>query len=281
RNEANISRFFRLFPLIGKETEGLDKYSKFVCGIIAGKSQANLAEIAIGPNFYGYALLKLYENIATIISQHQPVVKTHYGPGKMIRVIERLQEECDKQSRIILDTFYDEKQVHRKVSDIKMYNAAPKKPLGPQRPGQSREVDSTPDPRELDVVLNELAMISARTHLYYRFMEASARSEIEEMGENKENNTLAEKDANNYDPIEIIKNSGLAKQAKSLMADFLVMEEYFFRKAIEKAMKIDKYEEGSVISSCVGDVFYILKECLIRVVSTSDIECLTSMVNLV
>jgi len=44
RSESEISRFFRLFPLIGRETEGLDKYSNFVCGIIAGRSQTNLAE---------------------------------------------------------------------------------------------------------------------------------------------------------------------------------------------------------------------------------------------
>ncbi|RHZ45766.1 hypothetical protein Glove_655g9 [Diversispora epigaea] len=44
--------------------------------------------------FYG---LKLHENIATIICQHQLVVEAHYGPDKMIRVIERHQEECDRQ----------------------------------------------------------------------------------------------------------------------------------------------------------------------------------------
>ncbi len=44
-------------------------------------------------------------------------------------------------------------------------------------------------------------------------------------------------------------------------------------------MKIDKYEEGSTTSSCVEDVFYILKECLTRAVTTSDIECLSSMIN--
>ncbi|CAG8506943.1 12821_t:CDS:2, partial [Acaulospora colombiana] len=106
-------------------------------------------------------------------------------------------------------------------------------------------------------------------------------SEIEEMrASNGTDVSLIEKDADNYDPTEITKSSGLVKQTKSLMADFLVMEEYFLKKAIEKAIKIDKYEEGNVVSSCVGDVFYILKECLIRVVSTSDIECLTSVVNL-
>ncbi|CAG8626693.1 46549_t:CDS:10 [Gigaspora margarita] len=282
RDENGISRFFKLFPLIGKELEGLDKYSKFVCGIIAGKSHANLAEIAVDPNFYGYAALKLFENIATIIDQHQPVVEAHYGPGKMIRVIERLQEECDKQSRIILDTFRDERQIHRKVADIKIYNNTSKKPLGPQRSGQSREIDNAPDPRELDVVLTELAMISAKAHLYYRFIEARANSEVEAMKASRRTDvSLIENDGNSYVPTSITRDSELSKQVKSLMADFLVMEEYFFRKAIEKAMIIDDYEEGSTTSSCVGDVFYILKECLTRALSTSDIECLTSMVNLV
>ncbi|CAI2173654.1 2334_t:CDS:10 [Funneliformis geosporum] len=281
RDQENISRFFKLFPLIGKETEGLDKYSKFVCGIIAGKSQANLAEIAVGTNFYGNALTKLFENIALIIDQHQSAVETHYGPGKMIRVVERLQEECDKQSRIILNTFYDERQIQRKVLDIQIYNDTPKKASSSQRSGQSREFDNIPDPRELDVALSELAMISARTHLYYRFMESRAKLEVKAMQVNGTDVSLLEKDADKYDASVIIKTSGLSKQIKMLMKDFIVLEEYFFRKAIEKAMKIDNYEEGSTSSSCVEDVFYILKECLSRAVTTSDVDCLTSIVNLV
>ncbi|GBC08772.1 hypothetical protein RclHR1_08370009 [Rhizophagus clarus] len=281
RDQENISRFFKLFPLIGKETEGLDKYSKFVCGIIAGKSQANLAEIAIGTNFYGNVLTKLFENIALIIDQHQSAVETHYGPGKMIRVIERLQEECDKQSQIILDTFCDERQIQRKLLDIQTHYNTHKKFSGLQKPGQLKEVDIIPDPRELDVILSELAMISARTHLYYRFLESRTKLEVEAMQVNGTDVSLLEKDANKYDSSVIIKNSGLLKQVKSLMNDFVDIEEYFLKKAIEKAMRIDKYEEGGTSSSCVEDVFYILKECLTRTVMTSDMECLTSMVNLV
>ncbi|CAG8440164.1 20669_t:CDS:10 [Rhizophagus irregularis] len=281
RDQENISRFFKLFPLIGKETEGLDKYSKFVCGIIAGKSQANLAEMAIGTNFYGNVLTKLFENIAHIIDQHQSAVETHYGPGKMIRVIERLQEECDKQSQIILDTFFDERQIQRKLLDIQTHYNTQKRFSGLQKPGQLKEVDIIPDPRELDVILSELAMISARTHLYYRFLESRTKLEVEAMQVNGTDVSLLEKDANKYDSSVIIKNSGLLKQVKSLMNDFVVIEEYFLKKSIEKAMRIDKYEEGSTSSSCVEDVFYILKECLTRTVMTSDMECLTSMVNLV
>ena len=51
---------------------------------------------------------------------------------------------------------------------------------------------------------------------------------------NKTDVSLIEKDANKYNESVIIKTSGLSKQMKSLMNDFIIMEEYFLRKAIEK-----------------------------------------------
>jgi len=50
-----------------------------------------------------------------IIDQHQPVVEKYYGPGKMLRVIQRLQEESDNRSQKILDAFEEERQISRKV----------------------------------------------------------------------------------------------------------------------------------------------------------------------
>jgi hypothetical protein len=44
KDEERITRFFRLFPLIGKEMEGLDVYGRFVCGIIAGRSRAAMTQ---------------------------------------------------------------------------------------------------------------------------------------------------------------------------------------------------------------------------------------------
>ena len=44
KDEERITRFFRLFPLIGKENEGLDVYGRFVCGIIAGRSRAAMTQ---------------------------------------------------------------------------------------------------------------------------------------------------------------------------------------------------------------------------------------------
>jgi len=40
QSEEDITRYFKLFPLLGEEQVGLDKYSKFVCAIVSGKAQA-------------------------------------------------------------------------------------------------------------------------------------------------------------------------------------------------------------------------------------------------
>jgi hypothetical protein len=64
--------------------------------------------------------------------------------------------------------------------------------------------------------------------------------EVEAMQVNKTDVSLLEKDANKYDASVIIKTSGLSKHVKSLMNDFIVMEEYFLRRAIEKVNLIFK-----------------------------------------
>ena len=126
KDEERITRFFRLFPLIGKETEGLDIYGRFVCGIIAGRSRAAMTQctryftdcLIIAANssmFFANTLTALFENIARIVETHTTIVDRFYGTGKMVRVIQRLQGECDRQGGIILDSLWDERNIQRKV----------------------------------------------------------------------------------------------------------------------------------------------------------------------
>jgi conserved oligomeric Golgi complex subunit 4 len=126
KDEERITRFFRLFPLIGKEIEGLDVYGRFVCGIIAGRSRAamtqcndlNVLALKLASSnamFYATTLTGLFENIARIVETHTSIVDKFYGTGKMVRVIQRLQGECDRQGGIILDSLWDERNLQRKV----------------------------------------------------------------------------------------------------------------------------------------------------------------------
>ncbi|CAG8175651.1 unnamed protein product [Penicillium nalgiovense] len=185
---AKITRFFKLFPLIGRSEVGLDVYGRYVCQGVAAKARANLNGATAGAQtkdgfFYANALTKLFEHIAQIIDGHGGLVEHHYGPRKMGRVIERLQVEADVQGGIILDTWSDERHVDRKLMDIKSYaftflvqSFLPAQRPGPPRSqspavGASTATDEEGvDMKEIDGVLNEMAIMLGRWSLYCRFL---------------------------------------------------------------------------------------------------------------
>lgn len=69
------------------------------------------------PTYFADTLTRLFENIAVIIDQHQPLVEAHYGKGKMLRVIQKLQEESDSQSVSIIDRFLKARKLELKVNE--------------------------------------------------------------------------------------------------------------------------------------------------------------------
>ncbi|KAG0227489.1 Golgi transport complex subunit 4 [Actinomortierella wolfii] len=318
QSAEDITKYFKLFPQLGEEQAGLDKYSRFVCDIVAGKAKESLIEASKSPTFYADLLIRLFESIAIIIDQHQPVIEKHYGPGKMLRVIQRLQEESDNQSRKILERFEEERGIQRKIHEIKSFRDTPKRfqpaplvrSLTPQ-PGagvssqqHQRTMSDVIDPRELDVNLNEMVLISQRSHLYNRFLESRAKAEVEVLKTAQALNHSSEsakhhQDNNNSSSTTqilgvdgqnskqyneqsgLLRVSGLTSKVEEVMDHYLVMEEFFLRRSVDKAMKINERDQGSLTSSCVDDVFYILKKTISRAVHTSNVDCLAAMINFI
>lgn len=189
-NGAKITRFFKLFPLIGRAEVGLDVYGRYVCQGVATRARGNLN--ALGKKdafFYSDALTKLFEHIAQIIESHGSLVERHYGAGSMMKVIERLQIEADVQGGIILDSWSDDRSVDRKLTDIKSYAFTflvqsflpPQRSTGgtsranspavgrPGTPGRNSE-DEGVDMKEVDGLLNEMGLMLGRWSLYTRFL---------------------------------------------------------------------------------------------------------------
>ena len=172
---AGVTRFFKLFPLIGREDVGLDAYGRYVCSGIASRARNNMSSGQRREGlFYANALTKLFEHIAQIIDGHEPLVERHYGPGSMTKVIERVQVEADVQGGLILDTWFDERRVARKLTDVKSYpfnflvssfmssqkptNARTASPAPGSRSGRTSE-DEGVDMKEVDALLNESAVM--------------------------------------------------------------------------------------------------------------------------
>ena len=193
-NGGKGTRFFKLFPLIGKPDDGLDVYGRYVCQGVASRARSNLNAGSGGHQrkegfFYANAMTNLFEHVAQIIEHHGGLVERHYGIGRMVRVIERLQLEADVQGGIILDTWSDERSIDRRLTDIRSYACTflvqsflPSQPArsGTPRASSPAKRGSTADPhhsddgsvdmKEIDGFLSEIAVMLGRWSLYSSFI---------------------------------------------------------------------------------------------------------------
>lgn len=197
-NSTKVTRFFKLFPLIGKPDVGLDVYGRYVCQGVASRARANLNTGTDGIQlnegfFYANALTKIFEHIAQIVEHHGALVERHYGAGRMVKVIERLQLEADIQGGIVLETWSDERNIDRRLTDIRSYAftflVQSFLPAQPTRTGTPRagspankgpaidhmREDENVDMKAIDGYLSEIALMLGRWSLYSRFISSKCK----------------------------------------------------------------------------------------------------------
>ncbi|KAI9732789.1 MAG: hypothetical protein M1834_003727 [Cirrosporium novae-zelandiae] len=300
-NGAKVTRFFKLFPLIGKSDIGLDVYGRYVCEGVASRARTNLNAGTGGTQrkegfFYANALTKLFEQIAQIVDGHGALVERHYGAGKMVKVIQRLQLEADLQGGIIIDTWADERHVERRLTDIKSYafsflvqsflpaqKGTPR--AGSPANANERRVseDEGVDMKEIDGLLNEMAVMLGRWSLYTRFIADKCKLPTDE------------KDPDSAAPLVIpdfVRTSNLNQKVSSrLIQSFNAMTTFFFRRSVEKAFQLDESPPDLTLSafkpltsnppyitSAVDDVMYIIKKLLQQSLATSSRPIIASVV---
>ncbi|KAH8676505.1 hypothetical protein BGZ60DRAFT_468461 [Tricladium varicosporioides] len=300
-DNPKITRFFKLFPLIGREEVGLEVYGRYVCQGVAARARGNLKEGTGGKGgkegfFYANAITKLFEHIAQIVENHGTLVERHYGQGRMVKVIERLQVEADVQGGIILDTWGDERCVDRKLTDVKSYpfsflvnsfypvqrnsgiSRTNSPAVGGGTNGRTSE-DEGVDMKEVDGLLNETAMMLGRWSLYTRFLAGKCRDPA----------------INSEEPLVmpdlLIKSALNRKISARLTIPFNLMTTFFFRRSVEKAFQLDEAPTGlslnlsnpldgnpPFIITPVDDVMYIVNTVLQRSLSTSQRDVVSSVV---
>ncbi|CAZ84937.1 unnamed protein product [Tuber melanosporum] len=295
-----VTRFFKLFPLIGRTDVGLEVYGRYVCQGVAARARDALAAKrqavadgagGLGDFFYANAVTRLFEHIANIVEQHGKLIERHYGEGRMGKVIERLQVEADTQGGIIIDTFTDERSIGRKLTDIKSYAfsflvqsymPSTRGPMGgPPRSGSPapsgathrNSEDEGVDVREVDMLLSEIGVMLGRWSLYCRFLArkclVGAKTDI-------------------LPPLAappIITNSALYRKVQGrLIVPFNAMMTFFCRRSVEKAFQLDESPSDlslsltspasssnpPYITSAVDDVMYIVNNLLQRALHTSQ-----------
>ncbi|OSC97651.1 COG4-domain-containing protein [Trametes coccinea BRFM310] len=285
RDATATSRFFKLFPAIGWEAEGLQAYASFVVELVKVRPPASAKTSS--PLYYITALTALFESIALIVDQHQPVVEKYYGAGKMGLVLERLLQEADRVVRDLVEGWEEERSMKRKLSDISSVPVS----ASVQRPGALSEAaeDELVDPREIDKVVAESAGMSGRWGLFRKFMYDRLKEEpdLEEEdgdGSSEVSHPVPQRtaqqapDSADEDAIpagfQVIEESQSRKTIENMLSTYYIpLEVWYARSVIEKAHRLSTQDlsQTPITTTTPDDAFYILKIVLSRMLSTASV----------
>lgn len=264
-----VERFFKIFPLLGLHEEGLSKFSEYLCKQVAKKAEENL-QLVMGTDMsdrraaviFADTLTLLFEGIARVVETHQPIVETYYGPGRLYTLIKHLQGECDQQVEKVVEKFVKERDYHRQFQQVQN--------------SMMRSSSEKIEPRELDPILTEVTLMNARSELYLRFIKRRIVADFE-VGDSMASEEVKQEHQKYLDKL--LNNCLLSCTMQELIGYYITMEQYFMRETVNKAVAMDSYEKGQLTSSMVDDVFYIVKKCIGRALSSSNIDCLCAMIN--
>ncbi|KAI0016444.1 COG4-domain-containing protein [Xylariomycetidae sp. FL0641] len=309
---AKVTRFFKLFPLIGRGDVGLDVYGRYVCQGVAGTARATIKETPGAAArqdgfFYANALTKLFEHIAQIVEGHGGLVERHYGEGKMVKVIERLQMEADVQGGIIVDSWSDDRGIDRRLTDVKSYPFSflvqsflpqQKTLTGTSRVnspavGGGTNVRNSEDEgvnmKEVDGLLTEISIMLGRWSLYSKFLAGKCKVRPAPLCPDANNaaNTVQSPDTPEDASLsvpDVLTKSNLSRKVSTKLIDpYNVMSTFFFRRSVEKAFQLDESPTGLTLNpnksinanapyiiSAVDDVMYIVSAVIQKSISTSQ-----------
>ncbi|KJE95337.1 hypothetical protein CAOG_005793 [Capsaspora owczarzaki ATCC 30864] len=262
-----ITRFFVLFPLINLHEDGLEKLSAFVCGQVVQLLDGKFRELSRNENGKSELLVlgKLFTAVAKTVDQYQPIIEEHYGFGYLSVLLRRLQFECDRQAQKILNVFMTERDFRKKVREVQAQMTRVQK--------ASATTNDAIDPRDVDIQLVEIALFSSHTQSYNKYMRKHA-----EVGHT--NGPLLPSIASARLNFERFMDAcELNKLMHELVGNYIVMEEFYMKHSVLKAITMDKHEPGTLTSSGVDDVFYVLKKCTRRALSSGNVNIVCAMIN--
>ncbi|EEB06044.1 hypothetical protein SJAG_01071 [Schizosaccharomyces japonicus yFS275] len=266
QDQRKITRFFKLFPLIGKDKEGVDAYWHIFGGLIAAKARATMDQPVSHVLFFSQAFAGLLEHVSTIINNHLPLVHRYYKAENAIDVIGKLQSDCDHQGTLIINTMLEERKTLQLIAQIRSYTYQSLKARlqGRVIPIEQREAEAVPL-LTLHPVLNEHGSIFSRWNAYKQFISQL----VWQLGrdEYKPGAPITIPEGTKVPLAPLFAKSRIEEcLAQRLLSMQIEMERYYFRHSVEIALEMEEMDWSNMpfVSSLVDDVMYIAKQVLER-----------------
>lgn len=264
-DQAGVERFAKLFAPLGLQEEGLRAYLAYLRRVVAARARDEYAALTealeeggSSADFVG-ALMALFRDVALAVEHNQELLRGMYGEDGIVAAIRELQHECAERGAAVLARYVE----HRKLAKLARDVAAHKAAIGGPLAGEG------PNPREVEVYLEEMLVISKRNEEYIHFMLAKMR-DAEAFGAQ-----VSPRAAN------LFKAGSLNRAVQEIASCYVLLEEFFMVENVRKAIRIDEAVPDSLTTSMVDDVFYILQNCARRAISTGNVQPVLAALNCV
>ncbi|XP_036324054.1 conserved oligomeric Golgi complex subunit 4 [Rhagoletis pomonella] len=279
---ASVERFLKLFPLLGMHYDGIEKFGKYICMKLAIKSEKEVRtslDIAKAENrlpvAFADTLTSLLENFARVIEVNKPIIEAYYGSGYLITLAILLQNECDSEVKNVVLEFNKNRRTHDIIQQINDYNRSTGGSMPSLSQYQKQYVNmEKPQLKDIDPIIVELTIMHSRVELYFRFLRRKVKLDID-----ASNTEEIEKERQTQRLTSLLNNSDLSRQMQELLSTYLLLERHFMEESVYKAIALDTFEAGQQCSSMVDDVFYILRKCIRRSLTTQSVNGLCAVIN--
>lgn len=237
-DDAAISKLFKLFSQVGRQSEGVDLLAKYM----ARQLESSLGGVSISERSGGCphadAITQVLESAAAVIDN----VRKHAN-GILPQSLSHIQPVICTASRSVCTSLIASSKRTKPECDVLM----------------------------TEPVISELALTHSRIMLYFNFLRRKAEADASEMpSSDGVTHTSAVED--------IIMKCDLTRIAQDLLTHYLTLERYFLEESVNKALKVSQTADSS---SLVDDVFFIARKVIRRAASSSSVEALCTILNIV
>lgn len=269
KDHANVVRFVKLYPPLRLQEEGLRSFVGYLRKIVAMRALsdfeglvASLGSIDGGrgtADFVGI-LNNIFKDVAFAVEENEDLLFDLAGEEGIALAMLELQEECNARGTSIVKKYIEQRKLLKLSKEIALHNKNDTTLLAVGIP-------EGPDPRELEIYLEEMMLLSQTSEDYFHFMD----TKMLETGAG--GGKLIPRESSTF------KAGSFGLSLQELVGYYTVLEEYFMGENVKKAIKIDELVADGMTTSMVDDVFYVLQSCSRRAISTTNLQSVLQIIN--
>ena len=271
KDHANVVRFVKLYPPVRLQGEGLRSYVGYLRKVVAMRARSDYEGLveSLGSvdggrgtgtaDFVGI-LNKIFKDIAFAVEENEDLLYYLAEEEGIAFAMLELQEECNATGTSIIKNYVEQRKLLKLTKEIAMHD---KNDTNLLVVGASEG----PDPREIEIYLQEMMLFSQTSEDYFHFMD----TEMREAG--PAGGAMNPRESNAF------KSGSFGLSVQELVGYYNVLEKYCMSENVKKAIKIDELVVDGMTTSMVDDVFYVLRSCTRRAILTCNLESVLQIIH--